>query len=78
MDPKLRLDIECQWYKLDRLHENYSNLYGGAYRAWSILYDDFMNIYKFADDFEEGISHEFIVRVWWSALTPEDRDKMFV
>lgn len=63
---------------LDRLHENYSMMYGGDNRAWNILYDDFMNVYKFTDDFEDGLSIEFIVRIWWASLTPEDRDKMFV
>ena len=78
MDPILKNDIECQWYKLDRLHENYSMMYGGDDRAWNILYDDFMNVYKFADEFEDGLSIEFIVRIWWASLTPEDRDKMIV
>lgn len=53
-------------------------MYGGDNRAWNILYDDFMNVYKFTDDFEDGLSIEFIVRIWWASLTPEDRDKMFV
>ena len=78
MDPLLLDEIRCQWYKLDRLHENYSMMYGGDDRAWNILYDDFMNVYKFIDDFEDGLSIEFIVRIWWASLTPEDRDKMFV
>lgn len=78
MDPKLRMEIECQWYKLHKIHSNYSMMYGGEDRAWNILYDDFMNVYKFVDDFEDGISPEFIVRVWWASLSPEDRDKMFV
>lgn len=78
MDPQLLDDIRCQWYKLERLRENYSMMYGGDDRAWNILYDDFMNVYKFIDDFEDGLSIEFIVCAWWASLTPEDRDKMFV
>lgn len=77
MDPNLKNDIECQWYKLDRLYYNTASLFGTR-DAWGILYEDMMNVYRLTDDFDDGLSPEFVVRCWWASLLPEDRDKMFI
>jgi hypothetical protein len=78
MDPRLKTDIECQWHRLDEVYTNTVSLFGSHRRAWDIIYEDMINVYKFVDDFGDGLSTEFVVRAWWASLTPEDRDRMFV